>query len=503
MVSMYSSVTRKAREFAGSQKPKKPYVLVRAVHLEAKPARKLYDRRFRPEDFFCSVMTGSIGAKTGEKIIYLTAGAGGMFCGSCLHDNALARALLKSGWHVQLVPTYTPIRTDETDVSVDHVLFGGVNVYLQQKLPLFRHLPAWIDSFLDRPGLIKRVTSSAMNTDAKTLGSLAHSMLMGEKGNQRKEVKRMCGWLEQQRPDLIVFSNALIGGCIESIKKRLDVPILVTLQGDDVFLDSLQEPWRSRCMKRIHQIVNMVDGFIVHSDFFRDYMAEYFAIPIEKFHVTPLGIDTDDFKNPKVASSTASIEPANRSERVTIGYLARLAPEKGLSNLVDALLRLDLGELPPLHLNVAGWLGPEHQAYADEQWAKLDAAGWRGRYEYLGAVDRQQKLDFLNSIDLFCVPTLYQEPKGLYALEAMAAGVPVIASNHGAFPELIGSSGGGILATPNDSAALANQLTSLIIDSDQRAILGRTGRSHVMNHRDSASMASSTGDVFRTHLRDQ
>lgn len=425
-----------------------------------------------------------------------------MYCGSCLHDNALAAALTDAGWNVQLVPTYTPIRTDESDVSVDHVLFGGLNVYLQQKIPLFRHLPAWVDSFLDNPSLIKRVTANAMNTDAKTLGSLAHSMLLGEKGNQRKEVRRVCDWLESQNPDLLVFSNVLIAGCIESIKRRLNVPVLVTLQGDDVFLDSLQEPWRSQCMARIRQITKSVDGFIVHSDFFRDYMADYFLIPKEKFHVTPLGIDTADFESLDLAKTKSGNTPDknDRSSEVTIGYLARLAPEKGLANLVDALLRLDLERLPPIRLKVAGWLGPDQQAYAEEQWAKLEAAGWQDRYEYLGAIERDQKLDFLQSIDLFCVPTVYQEPKGLYAIEAMAAGVPIVASDHGAFPELIRSTGGGILAAPNDADSLAQQLTELILGPERRLSLGRAGRSHVMSDRTSNSMAAATGEVFRLHL---
>ena len=437
---------------------------------------------------------------TDANIIYLTAGAGGMFCGSCLHDNALAAALTKAGWQVQLVPTYTPIRTDESDVSVDHVLFGGLNVYLQQKIPLFRHLPAWVDSFLDRPSLIRRVTASAMNTDAKTLGSLAHSMLLGEKGNQRKEVGRVCDWLESQKPDLLVFSNILIGGCIETVKRRMNVPVLVTLQGDDVFLDSLQDPWRSQCIDRIRQITETVDGFIVHSEFFRDYMADYFSIPPEKFHVTPLGLDTTDFES--MDQSVDDTGSKNTSlDEVTIGYLARLAPEKGLANLVDALLLLDLEQLPPVRLKIAGWLGPDQHAYAEEQWAKLNANGWRDRCEYLGAVDRQQKLDLLRDIDLFCVPTAYQEPKGLYALEAMAAGVPIVAPNHGAFPELIESSGGGILAAPNDADALAQQLTALILDPDRRASLGRAGRSHVLERRTSTAMASSTGEVFRSYLK--
>jgi hypothetical protein len=149
-----------------------------------------------------------------RKIIYLTAGAGGMFCGSCLHDNALAKALIKDGWDIQLVPTYTPIRTDEQDVSVDRVLFGGLNVYLQEKIPLFRHLPMFMDRFLNSPRLIRRITASAIDTDAATLGSLALSMLKGADGNQRKEVRRLVRWLLAEKPDLLILTNLLIGGCL-------------------------------------------------------------------------------------------------------------------------------------------------------------------------------------------------------------------------------------------------------------------------------------------------
>ena len=77
-------------------------------------------------------------SETNPKIAYLTSGAANMFCGSCLHDNTLARALTAMGAETTLIPTYTPIRTDEEDVSVDQVFFGGVNVYLQQKFFLFK-----------------------------------------------------------------------------------------------------------------------------------------------------------------------------------------------------------------------------------------------------------------------------------------------------------------------------------------------------------------------------
>ena len=84
-----------------------------------------------------------------KRIVYLTAGAGGMYCGSCLNDNTLARALTKLGVDIQLVPTYTPITTDEHDVSLNEVYFGGINVYLQQKFPPLRWLPAPFDRILN------------------------------------------------------------------------------------------------------------------------------------------------------------------------------------------------------------------------------------------------------------------------------------------------------------------------------------------------------------------
>lgn len=432
---------------------------------------------------------------TNPKIIYLTAGAAGMYCGSCMHDNALAKALAEQGWDIQLVPTYTPIRTDEDDVSVDHVLFGGLNVYLQQKIPFFRYLPSAFDHILDNPRLIRRVTAKAMETDAKTLGSLTLSMLQGAKGNQRKEVRRMCDWLKQEKPDLLIFSNILIGGCIETIKQELGIPVLVTLQGDDVFLDSLEEPYRRKCMDQIKRIASSVDGFIVHTEFFREYMSEYFGIDRQQIHVTPLGIDISDFEQLKFHSEFDTARPR------TIGYLARLAPEKGLHHLVDAFIELKSeSEFSDVKLKIAGWLGSQNNSYAEGLWQKLNDAGLRDEYDYLGSVERAEKLELLSRLDLFCVPTEYQEPKGLYALEAMAAGVPIVKPDHGAFPELIEASDGGVLFEAGNTKALVDALAGLLTDADKRNSLGESGRQHVHQLRNATTMATETGKVIKRHL---
>lgn len=424
------------------------------------------------------------------KIVYLTAGAGGMFCGSCIHDNALSRSLEKTGWDVQLIPAYTPIRTDEQDVSVDQVFFGGINVFLQQKIPFFRWIPASMDRFLDNPKLIRRVTAKAMDTDAKTLGKLTISMLRGMDGNQRKEVRRICEWLTRTEARLMIFSNILIGGCIEEIKKQLGLPIVVTLQGDDVFLDSLLEPFRTQVLDRIQEIGKHVDAFIVHSEFYRDYISDYLKLDRSKFHVTPLGLELGDFK------SFRQLPPREQRDQLTLGYLARLAPEKGLHHLVDAFIKVkQSGQFDSLKLRIAGWLGPPNNEYAEQQFAKLRNAGLESQFQYVGSIERKEKLEFLQSLDFFSVPTEYLEPKALYALEALAAGVPVIAPDHGAFPELA-RQGGIRLFAARDTDALADSIMTLASDGDLRRKLGQTGQAAVFRDRNATVMAGCTGDVL-------
>ena len=426
------------------------------------------------------------------KIIYLTAGAAGMYCGSCMHDNAFAKALTQQGWDIQLVPTYTPIRTDEADVSVDQVFFGGINVYLQQKIPWLQYLPAALDRFLDNPKLIRRVTANASETSPQLLGQLSHSMLKGLKGNQRKEVKRLTAWLKSQQPDLIIFSNILIGGCIPHLKSELDCPILVTLQGDDVFLDSLDEPYKSKCTDQIKQLAPHVDAFVVHSEFYREYMGSYLDLDLAKVHVTPLGIDVTDFARFLNAPRDSS------SPTRTIGYLAKLAPQKGLHHLVNAFIELkQRPETDDIFLKIAGWLGPENKGYAEQQFTKLNQAGLKESYEYLGVIDRQQKLEMLGSLDVFTVPTEFLEPKALYALEAMAAGIPVVFPDHACFPEMIRESKAGLVFAPGNKVAHADALLKILNEESLRHKHGENGMTFVHNTRNASAMADSMSQRIR------
>ena len=371
------------------------------------------------------------------RITYLTAGAAGMFCGSCMNDNAVARELIKSGHDCVLMPVYTPIRTDVEDLSVDRVFLGGVNVYLSQKLALCRRLPRWMTGWLDHPMLVKALTAGAGKTSPLLLGELTLSMLKGLEGRQRKEFEDLLSFLQTNiRPDTILLTNLLIGGVIPQMSTNADVWVM--LQGDDIFLDSLIESHRREVLVRMRGLVGYVKGFVCHCNAYAQSMRGLFEIPAEKMHVVPLGVATSDFLPPTqvdsmVHSNGASTRPGGR----VLGYLARMAPEKGLHRLVDAFIELKRNpRWESLRLELAGWMGPQHSKYWREQQSKLRRAGLEGQWNYAGILDRNQKVQFLRGLDLFCVPTEYADPKGIFLLEAVAAGIPYVMPDHGAFPEI-------------------------------------------------------------------
>lgn len=425
------------------------------------------------------------------KVAYLTSGAGGMFCGSCLRDNTLARHLIRLGCDVELLPTYTPIRTDEQDVSSDRVLYGGINVYLQEKVSLFRHVPRVLDAWLDWPRLLRWATFGRINTNAAELGGLTVSMLRGELGHQKKEVRRLVDYLAgTSKPDVVNLSNILIAGFVPALKRRLDAPVIVTLQGDDLFLADLPERDQRAAIDAIGSLVPHIDAFVTFSNYYADFMSEWLRLPREKFHLAPLGIDVADF--------AAEPPPRPGDRPPTIGFLARHCPAKGLHVLVDAYLKLRArrpGEVVRLH--TAGWLGEGDRAYFDEQAGRLRAAGFEQDCHFAGVIDRRRKVEFLSSIDVFSAPTVYREPKGLFVLEALASGVPVVQPEHGAFPELLAATGGGRLVPPNDSEALADALDALLADREAAAALGQIGRRAVHERFHAGAVAAETLDIFR------
>jgi glycosyltransferase involved in cell wall biosynthesis len=417
----------------------------------------------------------------------ITAGGAGMFCGSCMHDNTWARALHEANIEVSLIPLYTPIRVDEENQTSSPIFFGGINTYLNDRSRIWRHLPRFLTRWLDSPKLIDRATRFGVSNDAAELGGMTLSMLSGELGPHRQAGEELAEYVATLKPDVVCFSNSLLSGSLRTLRRRFTGRIFCVLQGDDVFLDGLIEPFRSQVMEVLRERAAEFDGYIVHSKFYRDYMSGYLNLPIDNFIELPLSIDCRNHNGqPK----------SELGQPPTVGYFARICPEKGFDLLVESVLRLRQ-ELPEIRLRAGGYLGSQHRAFFDSVVRKAAPLG--DAFEYIGSPSsHDEKVAFLNSVDVFSVPARFQEPKGLYVLEAWANGIPVVLPDHAAFPELIESTGGGLLTKTDDPDALAASLGQVLKNHELRRSLAAAGYDGVRGKHDMPVLSDATKKAFWT-----
>lgn len=429
------------------------------------------------------------------RIVSITAGAGGMFCGSCLRDNAAAAALGVLGHDALLVPTYTPITTDEQDVSTNRVFLGGVNVYLQNAGWLFRHLPRFVDVVLNSNALLRWAGQFVGRTDYSKLGGLTTAMLQGSHGRAKKEILKLVDWLATEvKPDVVLMTNALLSGCVPPIRERLGVPVLTTLQGDDVFLDALPDADRRRCIELIQENDRHTSGYMATSHDYADYMSHYLGLDRTKIGVVYPGLNLKGHGSPT---------PRDPSRPPTLGYFARFAPEKGFHNAVDAFIRLrKRSGLEKLRFLFGGWLGEKYKPYYGEQMKKLHAAGLRSTadFEHIPAPNLASKVKFFQSIDVLSVPVAFREPKGLYVLEAWANGVPAVQPRSGTFPELIDATSGGLLYDPAKPDELDSHLIGLLTDLPRAAELGKKGHDGLHERFTARHMAEATAELLQKHV---
>ena len=341
------------------------------------------------------------------RITYITAGAGGMYCGSCIRDNALAARLTAAGHEVLLLPLYTPLLTDEENVSSDRIFYDGISVYLEEWVPLFRHTPWLLDRLWESPQLIRAVAGRAVQTEPEGLGDLTVSVLEGTDGRQSKEIDKLVHWLRgQPRPDVVDISNSMLIALARPLKEALGAPVCCTLQGEDIFLSRLGKAHRDRCIELIAEHAQHVDRFVAVSDYCAERMCRFLGIPGAKIDVAPLGISVEGLEGPARASGNG----------LTIGHFGRVAPEKGLHVLCEAYRRLrEAGRIARASIKVAGYLSPGHRSYLDSILEQAREWGLDGDVSYHGKLDREQKLEFLSTLDMLAVPAVYDDPKGFAA----------------------------------------------------------------------------------------
>jgi glycosyltransferase involved in cell wall biosynthesis len=413
-----------------------------------------------------------------------------MYCGLCLRDNALVAALRHAGHQAIMVPLYLPLTLDEPDQSAGMpIFFGGINVYLDQKSALFRKAPRWLHRALASPAILRWASGRAAKTRPQDVGDLTLSMIRGEEGNQERELNELITWLKSQpKPDAICLSNVLLVGLARRLKSELRAPVICLLAGEDWFLDALPVDVREMAWKTLAERCVDVDLFLPPTRYYADLMSRRLRLRPEQVRLLPNGIDGRMFRlsNPK-------------SDSPVLGYFARMCREKGLDTLIDAYVLLkkrDSGRA--LRLHVGGGCGPSDESFVEQQRLKLSAAGVLNDARFFPNVDHAGKISFYEGLTLFSTPALYGEAFGLYVLEALAAGVPVVQPRHASFPELIESTSGGVLCSPGDPKALADAIEELLANPARARQLGQQGRSMIQKEFNVERMAENLIEAHRS-----
>jgi glycosyltransferase involved in cell wall biosynthesis len=413
-----------------------------------------------------------------------------MYCGSCLRDNAMATELMARGHDVLLLPVYTPTLTDEPNVSNDHVVLGGISAYLEQYVPVFRKTPRWLDRLWDSKTALNLATRRSISTNPKMLGEMTVSVLKGESGFQRKEIDKFIDWVKDEAPpDVINLPYTLLLGLAEPIKQALNAPIMCTLQGEDLFLDNLQEPYRTQSLNLIREHLSHVDLFLSVSEYYADFMPDYLGIPREKIRVVPIGINPHGF----------DLRKPKQGGPFTVGFLGRIAPEKGLRVLAEAyrILRQS-GELPEARLEAAGYIAADCKPYLEDIQKSLRDAGLESEFHYRGVLERAEKIAFLQTLDVMSMPATYDEPKGVTLLEAMACGIPLVQPRRGSFTEILENTGGGLLVQPDDPQSLADGILKIARDRLLATELSANGFRGVREHYTAAHMADKVLEAYES-----
>ena len=403
-----------------------------------------------------------------------------------MRDNSLARSLINAGHEVTILPTYLPHFLDEEPAAEElPIFFGGINVYLQHKFPFFRHTPAWMDKALDSKWLLRKAAAKSGMTSSKDLGEITLSTFQGEDGPLLKEVRKVVDWFHAHgKPDVILLSTIMLAAIGKVLRRELNIPVYGFLQGEDSFLDSLLPEYRDQAWELLRDDVKELDGCISPSRYFGEFMAD--RLDLERANVLyhPNGITTDGF-----ASNENEVFPP------TVGFLARLCPLKGLDILIDAFLILkESGKYQDLHLEIAGGMTEEDEPFVQEQKDKLWSAGLSEYSTFRPNIERDEKLEFLRGLSVFSVPSRYPEAFGLYVIEALAAGAPVVLPKSGAFTEIIEDTSGGIIYEDNNPGDLASALDQVLKDSKGSKKLGIAGRDIVLKKYSNEKLAKSLID---------
>lgn len=294
----------------------------------------------------------------------------------------------------------------------------------------------------------------------------------------------------------LVHDNQCLG---TGLAKLIDDgwPVLTTLHHPitvdrDLDLAHATSLWRRVALRRWYGFVDMQTRvarrmprhITVSESSKRDIVAQM-GIPAERMHVVPVGVDPETFRPlPNVGRVRGRIMTTASAD----------VPMKGLAPLLEALAKVRT-ERNDAHLVVIGKMKGKSTIPA-----LIDRLALGDAVTFVSGVTTERIVELYAEAEAAAVPSLY-EGFSLPAIEAMACGVPIVATTGGALPEVVGRDGEtGLLVPPGDPGALATALLRALGDAELRDRLGTAGRARVLEHFTWRAAAARTVEQYRALL---
>ncbi len=407
------------------------------------------------------------------KIVNIVPGFGGTFyCGNCLRDSGYTKSLRDLGHDAIMLPIYLPLNFNhDVEDSDTPIFYGAVNIYLKQNFKLFKNMPGWLERFFNSQPILKYAAKKAGSTRTEGLEEMTISMLNGSDGKQKEELQELINFLKvHEKPDVLHLSNALLMGIAKEVREQLKIPVVCSLQDEDVWVDAMNEDYREKVWKLMSEKAKDVDTFIAVSDYYASEMKQKMQIPEEKINVVSIGIDTDLY-----SYSEPAFEPP------AIGYLSRMNEENGFEILIDAYILLKHNpNFKNIKLRLTGGYTGDDKRFINRQIKKTKKAGIYHDVEFIDKFCKESLSDYFKKTTLLSVPVLKGEAFGTYQLESLVCGTPLVQPTLGAFPEIIQTTGGGVIYGPNTSEKLAEKWMEVLSEPEKIKEMSKNGREAVL-----------------------
>jgi len=390
------------------------------------------------------------------KIAYITPGSGDNFyCQNCFRDDELLTSMLILGHDVRKIQMYLPSGLNHSGVPGTPVFYGAVNLYLREKVPIYRHAPSWLERAFDSQAMLRYAAKKSGSTSASGLEGMTISMLHGEEGKQD------------------------VGACV-----------VCSLQDENEWVDEMDESQQTVVWSLMAEKSRDVDLFIASSRYYSEKSQQKLDLPAERIQVINGGINLQGYER-----SDLPFDPP------VIGYMCRMSEYFGLGIVVDAFLELKKdARFQNLRLHMSGGYTGLDKPFVDRQVARITEQGWQDDIRIFREFDKKHRIPFLKSLTMLSVPVPSGEAFGAYQVEALAAGVPVVQPDVGCYPEFVEATQGGIIFRPNTGEALAEAAASLLLDPDRVRRLGEQGRNAVLAHYSMDDMARNTLNIYERIL---